>query len=72
MPPKKKPAKKPTTRWKGMTPLEVHAIQIHEFYKALRSAGFPTDVAMTLSTDPTAQPHWFQKIPGMQIEDDED
>lgn len=71
MPPKKKP-KKATTRWKGMTPLEVHAIQIHEFYKALRSAGFPTDVAMTLSTDPTAQPYWFQKIPDLQIEDDEE
>lgn len=72
MPPKKKPVKKSVTRWKGMTPLEVHAIQIHEFYKALRAAGFPVDVAMTLSTDPTAQPHWFQKLALFEIEEDDD
>lgn len=55
-----------------MTPLEVHAIQIHEFYKALRNAGFPADIAMTFSSDPSAQPHWFQKTPDLYIEDDED
>lgn len=72
MPPKKKPAKKKTTRWEGMTPLELHAIQIHEFYRALRNAGFPPDVSMTLSTDPTAQPHWFSKTPDIEIEEDDD
>lgn len=72
MPPKKKPAKKRTTRWEGMTPLEVHAIQIHEFYKALRTAGFPSDIAMTLCTDKSAHPEWFAKTPDLETEEDED
>ena len=71
MPPKKKPGRKATTKWQGMTPLEVHAIQIHEFYKTLRNAGFPVDVAMTLSTDPTAQPEWFAAMPDFEIEEED-
>lgn len=72
MPPKKKPRKKPVTRWEGMTPLEVHAAQIHEYYKALRNAGFPVDVAMALCSDKDAQPSWFQKISDVDLEEDED
>ena len=74
MPPKKKPAKKATTRWEGMTPLEVHAAQIHELYKAFRKAGFPVDVSMALCTDRSAQPHWFMTSidPGDLLEDDDD
>ena len=73
MPPKKKPGRKATTKWEGMTPLEVHAAQIHEFYKALRNAGFPSDIAMTLSTDKSAQPDWFASTDVSDLlEEDED
>lgn len=69
---KKKP-KKATTRWEGMTPLEVHASQIHELYKAFRNAGFPVDVAITLCTDKSAQPGWFQSSDISDLlEEDED
>lgn len=73
MPAKKKPGRKATTKWEGMTPLEVHAAQINEFYKALRSAGFPSDIALTLCTDRNAQPDWFSVADVSDLlEEDED
>lgn len=75
---KKRKAKKvKTVRRDDLTPLEIHAIQIREFYTALRKAGFSCEQSLTLSTMQDAWPDWFV-IPGKPVEeigtiiDDED
>lgn len=73
--PRKKPVRKvATVKEDEYTALEMHCIKLNEFYKALRKAGFPADIAMTLTTDPDAQPEWF--FPKVDItdllEDEED
>jgi hypothetical protein len=57
-----------TVKFEDYTPLEIHAIQIREYYLALRKAGFETASALTLCTDPTGWPDWFG-LPNKQIED---
>ena len=70
--PRKKPVRKVTTvKENDYTALEMHCIKLNEFYKALKKAGFATDIAMALMTDPDAQPDWF--FPKVDLlEDDED
>jgi len=71
---RKRPSKKVVTvRDEDLTPLEVHAIQLHELYKALRKAGFPSDVCITLITEPGAHPSWFKLVPDLEeVEEEED
>jgi hypothetical protein len=71
---RKKPVKKVVTvKDEDLTPLEIHAIQIHELYKAFRKAGFPIDICLTLITDPDARPHWFfVDDEGFEVIDDDD
>ena len=71
---RKRPSKKVVTvRDEDLTPLEVHAIQLHELYKALRKAGFPADVCITLITDSGAHPSWFKLVPDLEeVEEEED
>ena len=63
------------------TPMESYAISLNEFYKALRKAGFPVDICLTLLSEKGAHPEWM--IPGIPdfdpnnpdfspFEDDED
>lgn len=41
------------------TPLEVHAIQIREYYLALRKAGFDVEAAQYLCAASAGWPDWF-------------
>lgn len=41
------------------TPLEIHAIQIREYYLALRKAGFSVDAAQYLCSASAGWPDWF-------------
>lgn len=65
---KKKPSRVKTVRFEDYTPLEIRAIQIREWYIALRKAGFPVDIAITLCVDPSGQPEWFD-LPKKESED---
>jgi hypothetical protein len=65
---RRKPQKVKTVRYEDYTPLEIHAIQIREFYLALRKAGFAPDMAMGLCTDSQGWPDWF-KLPAKEPED---
>lgn len=65
---KKKPQKVKTVRVEDYTPLEIHAIQIREYYLALRKSGFEAAAALTLCTDQAGWPDWFG-LPQKQIED---
>ena len=72
-PRKKKPIKKvATVREAELTPLEIHAIQINEYYKALRKAGFDAPTAITLVMEPALYPHWFKLVPDLEALDEED
>lgn len=81
--PKKKPTSKkvapkparrlPKNQSEDLTPLDVHAIQIHELYKSLRKAGFPIDIAMALAIDDLAHPRWFYTmVPDLELLEDEE
>ena len=56
---KKKPSRVKTVNFEDYTPLEIHAIQIREYYLALRKAGFPVDQALGVCTDRAGFPDWF-------------
>lgn len=79
------PRKKPTTRTKvktvvndDYTPLEKYCISLNEYYKALRVAGFPVDICLTMIQDKNSYPDWIlPDIPNKMnpleyIDDDED
>jgi hypothetical protein len=78
------PRKKPTrTKVKTVlnddyTPLEKYCISLNEYYKALRVAGFPTDICMSMIQDRDSYPDWLipdlpNKInPLKYVDDDED
>lgn len=56
--------------------LDQYAIQLHEFYKSLRKAGFTNDNALWLLASKESHPDWMQEptINDVRnhIEDDED
>lgn len=79
------PRKKPTTRTKvksvlsdDYTLLEKYCISLNEYYKALRVAGFPVDISISMIQDKASYPDWIipdvpNKIdPLKYIDDDED
>jgi hypothetical protein len=79
--PRKKPAEKMTAAKRvvkakddELTPLDIHAIQLHELYKAFRRAGFPVDISIALITDAGAHPNWFYTaVPDLEaLEEEED
>lgn len=41
--------------------LDQYAIEIHEFYKSLRKAGFTVDNALWLASTRECYPEWMQK-----------
>jgi hypothetical protein len=56
--------------------LDQYAIQLHEFYKSLRKAGFTVDNALYILSAKQAYPDWMQE-PSLEdirkhIEDEED
>ena len=42
------------------TELEIYAIWLNEYYKALRSAGFAADLALSLIMDKQSYPAWVK------------
>jgi hypothetical protein len=57
--------------------LDQYAIEIHEFYKSLRRAGFTVDNALWLASTKECYPEWMQKNITMNditqyLEDEED
>jgi hypothetical protein len=81
MAPRKKPVKRTTVktvRDESYSRLELYCIAMNEYYKALRVAGFPTDVCMTVMMDRSSWPDWMMpegipnKIDPLEYIDDED
>ena len=75
--PRKKPTAKRAVPKKvkddELTPLDVHAIQLHELYKSFRKAGFPVDICLTLISDKDAHPSWFYTMsPDLELLEDEE
>jgi hypothetical protein len=56
---KKRPSRVKTVRTEDFTPLEIHAIQIREYYLALRKAGFDVEAAQYLCAASAGWPDWF-------------
>ena len=56
---KRKPSRVKTVKLEDYTPLEIHAIQVREYYLALRKAGFKPDEALGVCTDKMGWPDWF-------------
>jgi len=56
--------------------LDQYSIQLHEFYKSLRKAGFTVDNALYILSAKQAYPEWMQDISPedirKHIEDEED
>jgi hypothetical protein len=78
---RKKPVKKTavrTVRDESYSRLELYCIAMNEYYKALRVAGFPTDVCMTVMMDRSSWPDWMlpedmpNKMDPLEYIDDED
>jgi hypothetical protein len=57
--------------------LDAYAICMHEFYKALRRAGFAVDLCLAIITERGAYPDWLMpsipdRVDRLPYEDDED
>ena len=57
--------------------LDQYAIQLHEFYKSLRKAGFTVDNALYILSAKQTYPEWMQTTPTIDdirkhIDEDED
>jgi hypothetical protein len=57
--------------------LDQYAIELHEFYKSLRRAGFTVDNALYILSAKQAYPDWLQSTPTVQdirqhLEDEEE
>jgi hypothetical protein len=74
--PRKRTAKVKTVADESYSKLDQYAIQLHEFYKSLRKAGFTVDNALYILSAKQAYPDWMQE-PSLEdirkhIEDEED
>jgi len=60
----------------GYSKLEQYAIEVHEFYKALRKAGFTNENALWLLASKESYPEWIQTATAedirKHIEDEDD
>jgi hypothetical protein len=64
--PRKRTAKVKTVADEGYSKLDQYAIELHEFFKSLRRAGFTVDNALYILSAKQAYPEWMQ---GVTIED---
>ena len=60
---KQQPAKVKTVANEDYSKLDQYAIELHEFYKSLRRAGFTTDNALWILSANQAYPDWLQEKP---------
>jgi hypothetical protein len=63
---KKRPVKRVTVVDENYTPLEQYCIALNEYYKALRKAGFPESICMSMIMDKDSYPDWI--LPPRPIE----
>lgn len=74
--PRKRVAKVKTVADESYSKLEQYAIEVHEFYKALRKAGFSNDNSLWLAATKESYPDWMQHLTPedirKHIEDEED
>ena len=60
----------------GYSKLDQYAIELHEFFKSLRRAGFSVDNALYILSAKQAYPEWMQNVSiediRKHIEDEED
>jgi hypothetical protein len=57
--------------------LDQYAIELHEFYKSLRKAGFTNDNALWILSAKDAYPEWMERTPTLDdirkhLDEDED
>jgi hypothetical protein len=74
---KRQPIKTKTVADENYSKLDQYAIELHEFFKSLRKAGFTNDNALWLLSAKESFPDWLQKAPTIQdvrnhLEDEED
>ena len=55
--------KKKVDTYEGYSPLESYCIGLHEFYKALRKAGFDSSAAFGIILERSAYPDWLLPTP---------
>jgi hypothetical protein len=60
---KQQPAKVKTVADENYSKLDQYAIELHEFYKSLRKAGFTNDNALWLLSAKQTYPDWLQEKP---------
>jgi len=74
--PRKRTVKVKTVADESYSKLDQYSIQLHEFYKSLRKAGFTVDNALYILSAKQAYPEWMQDISPedirKHIEDEED
>ena len=74
---KRQPTKVRTVADENYSKLDQYAIELHEFFKSLRRAGFSNDNALWLLSAKESFPEWLQKAPTVEdvrkhLEDEED
>lgn len=74
---KRQPVKVKTVADENYSKLDQYAIELHEFFKALRKAGFTNDNALWLLSAKDSFPDWLQNAPTVEdvrkhLEDEED
>lgn len=71
---RKKPVKKKAEikREKDLTPLDYHAIQLHELFEAYKRAGFDHGTAITLIVESESHPAWFKQTTVTEFRDFDD
>ena len=74
--PRKRTTKVKTVADEGYSKLDQYAIELHEFFKSLRRAGFTVDNALYILSAKQAYPEWMQNVSiediRKHIEDEED
>lgn len=74
--PRKRTAKVKTVADENYSKLDQYAIELHEFYKSLRKAGFNNDNALWILSAKEAYPSWIKDLTPedirKHIEDGED
>ena len=74
---KRQPTKVKTVADEDYSKLDQYAIELHEFFKSLRRAGFSNDNSLWLLSAKDSFPDWLQKKPTLEdvrkyLEDEED
>ena len=75
--PRKRTIKVKTVADESYSKLDQYAIELHEFFKSLRKAGFSNDNALWLLSAKESFPDWLQKAPTVadvrrHLEDEEE